>query len=589
MLNYFRQHDRGWILSLFAAVCLVYLPFLGSPFVFDDLNFFSGDIPDRYAHSLFQFDLRWLPYVSLGWTAAIFSDAVPHFFHLGNVLLHGANVILLFYLLRHLASAVITEHEKSPALIWGAWFGALIFACHPVAVYAVGYVIERSILMATLFALVMQLAYLRGLLTGQKRWLVLAVIAYFLAGFSKEHSVLMPTVLVALTILLRDKNKLDKRALWLAWGAFVAIAVLLILSAKGVIGTAYEAMSTSLFEQQGVVGSAPMLHLLSALTQSGLFFKYLLLWWLPNPAWMSVDMRESFISSWSAWQGWLGVIGYIAYGVLGGWLLFRPRWMGLVGLALLYPWVQFLVEFSSIRVQEPFVLYRSYLWLPGMMLFFPLLLAKLPSISQNNYKKPFGLTLRLRSGLKALSKAGSGKVAGGSTSSPRTVTVLTERSTRTLLGLGFIALLLVPLAWNRLWVFADNYRLWNDAALLLRSGQEPGADRIFYNRGQAKAAEHKWEDAIADYQRAVAVSPQLAPLRKTLGWAYLNSGRYQDAIAQYDAVIAIKPDDAQAYYGKGLSLMGLHASEQALQQMKRGCELGNEMACSMAAWPQNKK
>ncbi|MBI5437252.1 MAG: tetratricopeptide repeat protein [Nitrosomonadales bacterium] len=559
LLDYFRQRDRGWLLSLFAAVCLVYLPFLGNPFVFDDLNFFSGAVPEIYAHSWFHFDLRWLPYASLGWTAAIFSDAVPHFFHLGNALLHAANVVLLFYLLRQLAGMVIAGHEKSSAVIWGAWFGALFFAIHPVAVYAVGYVIQRSILLATLFSLVMQLAYVRGLLTGQKRWLALAVAAYFLAVFSKEHSVMMLGVLAATTILLRkgdgeavghpaasplrglrEKNQTDTRMLWLVWGAFIAVGLLVVLRAKGVFGTPYEAMAASLFEQQGVVESTPMLHLLSVLTQAGLFFKYLLLWWLPNPAWMSVDMREHFISSWSAWQGWLGIIGFMVYGALAGWLMLRPRWAGLAGLALLYPWLQFVVEFSSIRVQEPFVLYRSYLWLPGMMLFFPLLLTKLPG-------------------------------------------------RRTLLGLGLATLLFLPLAWDRLWTFADNYRLWNDAAQLLHSEQEPGADRIFYNRGQAEAAMHKWEDAIADFQRVVAVSPQLAPVRYELGMTYVNVGNYQKAREQFDVEIALAPDEGRAYFGKGLALMGLHEKEQASIQLQRGCKLGIWEACLVAGNPQQEK
>ena len=212
---------------------------------------------------------------------------------------------------------------------------------------------------------------------------------------------------------------------------------MIILRAKGVFGTPYEAMAADLFEKQGIIEGAPMLHLLSAMTQAGLFFKYLLLWLLPNPAWMAIDMREPFVASLTAWQGWLGALGFVAYGALGGWLLLRPRWAGLAGLALLYPWLQFMLEFSSIRVQEPFVLYRSYLWMPGLMLFIPLLLAKWPN------KKTF-------------------------------------------LALGLTALLLAPLAVNRLWVFADNYRLWNDAALLLPNDRVAGADRIFFNRGQAE-------------------------------------------------------------------------------------------------------
>ena len=539
-LNYFSQRDRGWILSLLAAVCLIYLPFLGNPFVFDDLPFFVGGAVNYYAHAPFNFNLRWLPYASLGWTAAVFSDVVPHFFHLGNALLHVGNVILLFYLLRQLVGAVITEHEKSSAIIWGAWFGALLFACHPVAVYAVGYVVQRSILMATFFALLMQWAYIHGLLTGQKRWLVLAVIAYFLAGFSKEHSVMLPAVLAAITIALRARILLDRRALWLTWAAFIALAILLVLRAKGVFGTPYEAMAVQLFEQQGIAESTPMLHLLSVLTQAGLFFKYLLLWVLPNPAWMSVDMREPFIANWTAWQGWAGALGFIVYGVLAFRLLLRPRWLGLAGLALLYPWLLFLVEFSSIRVQEPFVLYRSYLWMPGIMLLFPILLASLPG-------------------------------------------------RRTLLVLGCVVLLLAPLSWNRLWVFADNYRLWNDAALLLPDERTAGADRIFYNRAQAAGNMQKWGEAAADYQKVVALSPQLSPVRHALGMAYVNLERFPEAVVQFDAGMALDPSDARLYFGKGLALMRLRQGAQAAQLMKKACELGEQTACMMSGLMNGKK
>lgn len=115
------------------------------------------------------------------------------------------------------------------------------------------------------------------------------------------------------------------------------------------------------------------------------------------------------------------------------------------------------------------------------------------------------------------------------------------------------------------------------------------ADRIFYNRAQELAAEHKWQEAIADFQRVVAISPQLAPVRYALGMAYVNARQYREAIEQFDAEIALQPDEARAYYGKGLALMGLHERERALQQMRRGCELGNEMACMMAAWSKQKK
>ena len=47
---------------------------------------------------------------------------------------------------------------------WLAFFGALIFALHPAAVYAVAYLNQRSTLMATLFTLVMWRLFLEGLI-----------------------------------------------------------------------------------------------------------------------------------------------------------------------------------------------------------------------------------------------------------------------------------------------------------------------------------------------------------------------------------------------------------------------------------------
>ena len=528
--QYFGQRDRGWVLSLFGAVCLLYLPFLGNPFIFDDLTFFLGGVAQKYANTSFDFTLRWLPYASLGWTEVWFSSVVTHFFHLGNLLLHAANVIVLFYLLRLLMAAAIPDLKDSPAVVWGAWFGALIFALHPVAVYAAGYVVQRSILMATFFALLMQLAYLRGLLSGQVRWLALAAAAYFLAVFSKEHSVMVPALLAAQTVLLRPQVRASARALWPAWTAFFAIGLAIILRAKGVFGTPYEALAADLFERQGIVEGGATLHLLSAFTQAGLFFKYLWLWLLPNPAWMALDMREPFVHSFAEWRGWLGALGFLAYGATGFWLLLRPRWAGVAGLALLYPWLQFKLEFSSIRVQEPFVLYRSYLWMPGLMLFFPLLLSKWP-----------------------------------------------ER--RTMIALGLVALLLAPLAANRLWVFADGYRLWNDAALLLPDDQVAGADRILFNRGQASAARNRWDAAIADFERAAVISPQYAPVRFELGWAYGVKGRYQDAMVQFDAAIADDPNFANAYYGKAMLLKMRGEHKQAAELMAKSCELKHAMAC----------
>ena len=550
ILVYFKDRHRGMLLGLLFATFIVYIPYINNTLFFDDLPFFSSAV-SHYVTLSSVLELRWLSYASLGWTWQLFTDT-PLPLHLGNLLLHAANTLLVFVLLQQLMELSLKKDDShvvrssffsSPAN-WGAWLGALCFACHPVAVYAVGYIVQRSTLMATLFILSMQLTYLRGLINPQKFQqyvhLALAVLFYFFAVFSKEHSLMAPALLAAITLLFKPHIRPNWRALIVTWLSFIAIAILITLKAKGVFATAYEQDSTALFEQQAIVSSAENLHLLSMFTQAGLFFKYLFLWLIPNPAWMSIDMRETFANSVSAWQNWLKVTCFIAYGVFALKLLLRRGKVGLIGFALLYPWLLFMIEFSSIRVQEPFVLYRSYLWMPGFMLFIPLALQTLPN------KK--------------------GVIA----------------------AFTFVILLLIPISWNRLWVFADSYRLWNDAAVLLKSDFVPGAARIFYNRGNAELNTKKTKEAIADFKRVLAIDPKIEQAHANLGSAYLNTGQYALGLASVNRAIEINPENGQTYFAKAFALKHLNNPIEAMEALNKSCELKNISACLIIALTQKK-
>ena len=258
---------------------------------------------------------------------------------------------------------------------------------------------------------------------------------------------------------------------------------------------------------------------------------------VPNPAWMSIDMREPFILNWKEWTSWIGLVAFVAYGAFALIFLLRGGRVALLGLALLYPWCYFMAEFSSIRVQEIFVLYRSYLWLPGYMLLLPLVLSSLPR--------------------------------------------------RKIMLVGALAvLLLVPLAWNRLWVFADKYRLWDDAVYLLHGEDRLGAHRTYFNRAQASAAVKNWDAAIADYQKSLAINSTYPEVNIALASAYSNSGRYLEALAEFDKVIAGNPKNASAYYGKSFVLKNLHDKVGAIQQMEKSCQLALKQACIIVALSQ---
>jgi hypothetical protein len=530
--THFQPHLQISLLLL--IVLALYAGSLHSPFVFDDFAFFSSaEKLSKYGHGYFSFDFRWLPYSSLVWTVNWFGPDV-FWLRLGNVLLHAANAIALFFLLRRLFQVTLADNDGSdgmpPSLVWFAFFGALIFALHPVAVYGVAYIVERTILMATLFVLLMLLAYLEGLLRGGWYWMLAAVLFYFAALFSKEHSIAAPGVALAMTFLIRKPSPalLRQLAPYAILLALIAAAVVYAASAKGILGQSYEPRAMGMLDlsaRMHGLTELPNVYLLSILTQSGLFFKYLWLWLVPNPAWMSVDMREPFALSLSGWYT-LGLVAFLAYFCTAVWLLLKQGKMGLLGFALLFPWIMFLTEFSTVRIQEPFVLYRSYLWMPGLFAALPVVFGWLAP------KKAFIL-------------------------------------------LGIVGLLLIPLSVNRLNTFSSTLLLWDDAEKLVRD--KPGAygvERIYTNRGNKLFQLRRYDEAIADFSKAIAVFPTDELVYGNRGMSYYYLGKYQEAIQDFNRALAIKPDNRRYYYDRALAYRALGNIPAAEDDVRKSCSLG---------------
>jgi len=279
----------GWvslqIIILFVATFALYASSLNDPFVFDDIDFFVG--PESVAkqiHRYFNFDLRWLSYSTFNWTIHWFGLDL-FWLRLGNVLLHAANSITLYFLLRRIFQATLSDYyasnDLSPSLGWYAFFCALIFALHPISVYGVAYLIERSILMANLFVLLMLLAYTEGLLRGGWYWMLAASLFFFAAVYSKEHSITALGVALAITVLIRKPSLglLRQIAPFYILSALIALTVL--SSFKGILGHSYEPNAAGILNlsatKQGLA-ELPHTQLFSVLTQSSLYFKYLWLW-----------------------------------------------------------------------------------------------------------------------------------------------------------------------------------------------------------------------------------------------------------------------------------------------------------------------
>jgi tetratricopeptide (TPR) repeat protein/S1-C subfamily serine protease len=93
--------------------------------------------------------------------------------------------------------------------------------------------------------------------------------------------------------------------------------------------------------------------------------------------------------------------------------------------------------------------------------------------------------------------------------------------------------------------------------------KEPKA-YAYTNRGKAKSALGNKKEAIADYDRAIAINPKHAMAYTNRGNAKSALGNKKEAIADYDRAIAINPIFAMAYYNRGLAKYGLGNKKEAI-------------------------
>lgn len=529
-------------LLLGLSVSLLYGGFLWNPVVFDDVYFFDGLVHDRYLGKIFSLDLRWLPYATIEWTRALFGlDLI--WFRLGNLALHFANVVLLFLFLRRLFSVVLPDGRANAgqtlSLSWLAFFGALIFALHPVSVYAAAYLNQRSILMATLFTLITWRLFLEGVIRGGRTWMLASAVAYFMAVLSKEHAIMAPAVAAAMLLLLHKPSREMFRQVWPVFLLYGLIGAYVIFQKKSghVLGEAYQNNGPEMLRWLAMhnPGFDPGLaYPLSMLTQSFLFFKYLLLWVVPNPAWMSVDMYEPFALGFWSWPETAGLLGFILYAVVAVRLLLRRGKQGLLGFAMLGPWLMFATELSTVRIQEPFVLYRGYIWMGCAFALLPVLFGSIPA----------------------------------------------RRALAVLLG---ASVLMLPLTWNRLTSFSHPLLLWDDAVSLVQDRPYmPGVERVYHNRGLAFYRVKMKKEALADYNKALELNPDYSYVYNDRGAIYLEGGRYQEALSDFNKSIALKADYARPYLGRGLVFEALHDPSAARADFRKGCELGMGASCDKA-------
>jgi protein O-mannosyl-transferase len=150
----------------------------------------------------------------------------PWGYHLANIVLHTANVLLVYWLVLSLASMPLA-----------ALLAAAIFAIHPVQCETVSWIASRSNLLCTLFLLLAFLAYLRNT-RKDYCWSLL----FFILGLLAKETAIIFILLLALYdyyfVLKVDKSKAAN--MWWSYLPVVVISGLYLLLRTLVLGQVHQ-------------------------------------------------------------------------------------------------------------------------------------------------------------------------------------------------------------------------------------------------------------------------------------------------------------------------------------------------------------
>jgi len=484
-------------LGLLAA--LVYLPVLNNEFVnFDDVYYIQNNpqiaqldaVSLRSYFTTFYFgNYQPLTLISLALDYQR-GGPDPQVFHLGNLLLHMLNTVLVFWFVGSLLQRRYRYTGASAA--WQplavALVSAALFAVHPMHVESVAWAAQRKDVLYTAFYLASLIAYL-GYTNARRPGLYLASLLLFgCSVLSKAMAVSLFASLLAIDFYLgrldrkKDTGRMAFGAQVKEKGPFLVVAltfgILATIAQKSSSFMAHSSLHT-VWQQALYASYGFMQYLAKLIAPTGLsaYYPY------PDPAALPIVV-------------WLSPV--VGIGTLF-WLVRSYRRHATAAFGLLF----FLVNIGPVLQLIPignFVMADRFAYLSSL-----------------------GIFIMLGSAFVALieRRAGLGKILIGG-------------------GVAYV-FLLGFLTVQRVDVWRDSLALWNDVL-----GKYPDISLALSNRGIARGQAGDLDGALADFDRSVALAPDYADAYCNRGMVRFSTKDYTAAIADFGLALQNQPDHRQA-------------------------------------------
>jgi lipoprotein NlpI len=577
----------------------VYLPALQNDFLNWDDSVYVVENPfirsfnaHLFREAFFRFTAsNWHP---LTWISHALDYAVwglnPWGHHLTNIVLHGVNTFLVVLLIMLLLEAA----RERPAgqggtgflndrtiLLVGAGTG-LLFGLHPLHVESVAWVAERKDLLCALFFLLSMMMYVKYARSqgsgvrrqesegggkakvGAKRIFInkhylLSLVLFVLALMSKPMAVTLPIVL-----LILDWNPLERiRSLRTLQAACVEKLPFFILSLASSIVTVFAQKaggalvafeSEPLLKRVIVASHSVIAYLVKLILPTGLkpFYSY-----PRNASIMTFEYVAAI---------------FLVAGIAVIAIMTARKHKELMSIWCYY--VVTLIPVLGIVQVGGQAMADRYVYLPGIGPFFGASLLFVwgsekikGSVLWSRVYRPVSLVVisALFVTLSLLTVRQIGIWNNSIVFWNRVVAQDPER---------------FPLAYNNRGIAFEDQGRFNDALADFNKAltMNPSYVNAYYNRGKTLDAMGERDAAIADYNKVLDLNPRNYFACNNLGVLFGKAGSFRIAMEYFNRAITINPQYADSYFNRGLTFLIAGSDEEALEDFNRTIALKSDFS-----------
>ncbi len=528
-------------LLLIALVVLSYWRVQRLWFVYDDAMYVFA--AQQTHHGLNLPDIKWaltsIQYANwhpLTWISYMVDSQIAHGpsarqLHLTNLLIHIASMLLLFLLLNRMTKSV-----------WKSAFVAALFGVHPLHVESVAWIAERKDVLSTFFWLATTWMYVRYTeRPGLKTYL--PVIGCFVLGLASKPMI----VTLPFTLLLLDYWPLCRFKM--GFGKLVREKIPLFVLSTASCALTYYAQSHG-----GAFGRAsgfPLgIRLMNAL-YSYIMYIWKTIWpvklaaFYPHPGY--------HLAAWVVAACGLLLVAITVLVLRAGrkhpylpmgWLWYLGTLIPVIGI---------------IQVGQQGMADR-YTYVPILGLFIMI---------------AWGIPELLGQGDTATGRYGDGakaQVPTASSDEGSPSTINHQPSTIPSIALGMVAVVLViglgVMTRIQVRYWRDNYMLFGHAIQVTKNNFE-----AYGNYGAVLQQMGDCKGALKQYQTAVKIQPDVAPMRYNLGRAYMGLGMDKQAEEQFRIALKLDPKYAPAHNNLATILIKQGKLDDAFQHLDEAVSL----------------